>query len=89
MNMGWLEKLMAQKGITLNALKLEFHVHHNTLKAWAGGAPARPHTVRKLAAALGVEYAWLVRNLGVKLIDEKKRSSSTFNRPDREKKMAR
>lgn len=79
MNMTWLEKLMAQKGLTLNALKEEFHIHHNTLAAWANGAPARPFVVRKLAGALGVEFQWLVRNLGVKLVDERKRTPTTFN----------
>lgn len=88
MNMSWLEKLMAQKGIGLNALR-EFHVSPSSVMGWAKGMPARAHTVRKLATALGVEYAWLVRNLGVKIVDEKKRALATFNRPTKEKKAAK
>lgn len=80
MNMPWLEKLMAQKGITFNALKYEFHVSPDTLHAWAAGKPARPFVVRKLAQALGVEYAWLVRNANIKLIDERKRSNGLLKK---------
>lgn len=89
MNMSWLEKLMAKKGITFHALRYEFHVTPMAIKAWGEGVPARPHTVRKLAMALGVEYDWLVRNSGVKIVDEKKRALTTFNRPEKKRKAAR
>lgn len=89
MNMTWLEKLMAQKGITFHALKYEFHFSKETFRDWAAGVPARPHTVRKLATALGVEYQWLVRNLGVKIVDEKKRALATFNGQKKAKRAAK
>lgn len=89
MNMNWLEKLMAQKGITFHALRYEFHVTPSAIRGWGNGVPARPHTVRKLATALGVEYAALVKNLGIKIVDEKKRALATFNRPTKEKKAAK
>lgn len=89
MNMGWLEKLMTQKGITFNALKEEFHISPDTIRAWGSGNPARPFVVRKLATVLGVEYQWLVRNSGVKLVDERKRTPTTFNHTQKPKKAKR
>ena len=89
MNMVWLKRLMAQKGISLHALRYDHHVTPAQIRLWAKGLPARPHTVRKLATALGVEYQWLVRNLGVKLVDENKRALATFNRPKKEKRVAK
>jgi ribosome-binding protein aMBF1 (putative translation factor) len=89
MNMAWLEKLMAQKGITFEALRREYHTHPDTIRSWATGKLARPFVVRKIANALGVEFQWLVRNLGVKLVDEKKRTPTTFNnlvKPKKQKK---
>lgn len=86
MNMNWLEKLMAQRGLTFEALRREYHTHPDTIRSWGTGKPARPFVVRKLATALGVEFQWLVRNGGIKLVDEKKRTPTTFNNLGNQKK---
>lgn len=64
-NVEWLEGRMAELGITKYALRREHGFHWENLARWAAGFPARPHTLRKLAGALEVEFVDLVRNLGV------------------------
>lgn len=64
-NRAWLEQQMVQRGITYDALQKKFHFHRDTIKGWEEGNVARPHSVRKLAAILGVAYTTLVRNLGI------------------------
>ncbi|MGH8898802.1 MAG: hypothetical protein ACRDZ4_17715 [Egibacteraceae bacterium] len=80
MNLTWLERLMASKGITYHALRKEHHVSWGTLQAWAAGGTARAFVVRKLAAALSVEVPWLVRNAGIKMADERKRVAKMLRR---------
>ena len=73
MNRTWLEKQMELRGITYSSLRRQFHFSHETLNAWEGGTPARPFSLRKLAAVLGMEYHVLVRNLGVRVMSIKER----------------
>lgn len=68
MNTQWLEKEMEARGISYWKLKTEFHISHDTLKSWKTGTPARPFTLRKLAAALGMDYTTLRQNLGVTVL---------------------
>lgn len=68
MNTQWLEKAMESRGISYWKLKTEFHISHDTLKAWKGGKPARPYTLRKLAAALGMDFETLRKNIGVTVL---------------------
>lgn len=68
MNAQWLEKAMESRGISYWKLKTEFHISHDTLKAWKGGKPARPYTLRKLAAALGMDFETLRKNIGVTVL---------------------
>lgn len=67
-NRAWLESVMTQRGITYDALQKEFHFHRDTIKGWEEGKVARPYSVRKLAAILGVSAPTLVRNLGVEVM---------------------
>jgi hypothetical protein len=73
MNRQWLEKAMELRGITVSALRRQFHFSPETLNAWAAGTPARPFSLRKLASILGMEYHVLVRNLGVRVMSAKER----------------
>lgn len=68
MNTKWLEKALEDRGISQNMLKTEFRISPDTLKAWANGQPARPFTLRKLATAMGMDYATLRKNLGVTVL---------------------
>ena len=68
MNAQWLEKAMEARGLTYYALRYEHHISPDTIKAWKSGQPARPATLRRLAAALGMDYGVLQRNLGVTVL---------------------
>ena len=71
LNRTWLEEVMAQRGITYYALQKEFSFHRDTILGWENGKVARPHSVRKLAAILGVAVPTLVRNLRIEVMVSK------------------
>ena len=68
MNAQWLEKALEARGISYSKLKTEFHLSHDTIQSWKKGKPARPFTLRKLAAALSMDFETLRRNLGVTVL---------------------
>jgi len=75
----YLERILEARGITKNALKVEFHFSPDNFKAWEKGSPARPHTLRKLARILNVDYQNLVKGLKVKVLtaEERKERAAT------------
>lgn len=56
-----LEALMRQRVLSAEELAQRAKVHRNTVARIKSGKPAYPSTIRKLAVALGVEPAELVR----------------------------
>lgn len=68
MNAQWLEKAMEARGLTYYALRYEHHISPATIKAWREGQEAKPATLRRLAAALNMEFETLRRNLGVTVL---------------------
>lgn len=69
----YLERIMEARGITKDALKKEFHFSPDNFKTWEAGTPARPHTLRKLARILNVDYLSLTKGLKVKVLTAKER----------------
>lgn len=64
----WIEKVMAARGISQHALKTQYHFSPDTFKGWEAGAPARPHTMRKLAGILQLNYRTLVEAIGIEVV---------------------
>ena len=69
----YLERILEARGITKDALRKEFHFAPSNFKAWEKGTPARPHTLRKLARILNVDYLSLMKGLKVKVLTAKER----------------
>lgn len=63
----WLNKVLEERGITRYALKTKHHFNYASFDNWDKGTPARPHSIRKLAAILELEYSEVVDNLGVEV----------------------
>ena len=68
MDTKWLEKKMEEKGLSYYTLRYDHHISPQTIRAWKTGQEAKPATLRRLAAALGMEYEMLRKNLGVMVL---------------------
>jgi hypothetical protein len=67
-NLSWLEKAMAARGLTYYALRYEHHISPSTIHAWKGGQEVKPATLRRLAVALNLDFETLRKNLGVTVL---------------------
>ena len=67
-NWPWFDKKLEERGLTLHAIRYEHHFDPENIRAWDRGKLARPHSLRKLAGILGMEYKNLVEGLHPKVM---------------------